>query len=58
MATVVEQLEHSISALAALDVDTLTDTELHELTVAAQRLRDRLTAAAVPVVARWHARGV
>jgi hypothetical protein len=61
MATVddtLEQLEHSISALAALDVDVLTDAELHEITVATQRLRDRLTAVTVPVVARWHARRV
>lgn len=61
MATVgdiLEELERSLNALAALDVDTLSDVELHRVTIAAQRSRDRLTAATVPAVARWDARGV
>jgi hypothetical protein len=51
-------VEQGIDAIAALDVDTLTDAELHALTVASQRLRDRLAAVAAPVVARWDARAV
>jgi hypothetical protein len=58
MASVLEIVEHGIDALAAVDPDTLTDAELHEITVASQRLRDRLAAAAAPVVARWDARAV
>ena len=57
-ADVLERLEHSIGAFALLDVDSLTDAELHQLTVTTQRLRDRLTAVTVPAVARWDDRAV
>jgi hypothetical protein len=55
---ILEQLERSLNALAALDVDTLSDVELHRVTVASQRCRDRLTAVTVPTVARWDATSV
>lgn len=57
-ADVLERLEHSIGAIAQLDVDSLTDAELHQLTVTTQQLRDRLTAVTVPTVARWDDRAV
>ena len=42
MEFVVEQLAEAIDALAALDVDTLSDAELHGLVVAMERQRARL----------------
>jgi hypothetical protein len=51
-------LDDGLAALAAIDVDTLTDEELHELTVTTHRVRDRLTATAAAIVARWDARAV
>ncbi len=58
VADVVEHLQNSLDALASLDVDTLSDTDLHHLTVHTRRIQDRLTAAAVPAMARWDARAV
>ena len=54
----VAALEASIDALAAAGVDELDDESLHELTVATQRLRDRLEVAAGRLLARWDARQV
>lgn len=53
-----ERLEHDTAALSTIDVDTLSDAELHAVTVGSQRARDRLAAAAAPVVARWDSRVV
>lgn len=58
MSSGVGLLEQGIDALAAMDVDALTDAELHELAVMSLRLRDRLAAVTAPVVARWDARTV
>ena len=52
----VEQLAEATDALAALDPDTLTDGELHELVVAVQRQRARLGAATAGLLARWDSR--
>jgi hypothetical protein len=58
MLSAVDIIEQGVEALASVDVDSLTDLELHEITVASRLLCDRLTAAAVPAVARWNARSV
>ena len=58
MSAVVETLEASIDALTDVDLDGLDDGSLHELTVATQRLRDRLEVAAGRVLARWDTRQV
>jgi hypothetical protein len=51
-------LERAIGEIAALDVDALTDDELHEQLVALQRMADRLTAVIAPLARRWDARQV
>jgi hypothetical protein len=58
MAAALSLLDDGLDALCALDVDAMTDAELHELTVATHRFRDRLTAATATIVARWDARRV
>jgi Domain of unknown function (DUF222) len=57
-AAVVERLEETVSDLLAVDPDTLSDGELHELVVAVQRQRARLGAAAAELLSRWDYRGV
>jgi hypothetical protein len=54
----VETLHEAISALAAIDLDALSDLELDHLTIALHRERHRLDAAAATVTARWEARGI
>ena len=58
MVALIERLVEVIDDLATLDVDTLTDEELHHVTVALQRQRARLGAAAAACLARWDTRGV
>lgn len=58
MSSPIGLVEQGVEALAALDVDALTDAELHEITIASQRLRDRLAAVTAQVVARWDAKAV
>ena len=53
-----EQLTSAIDALTALDIDALTDTELHTAVVSLQRLGDRLTVITAPLLQRWHHRQV
>ena len=53
-----EQLTNAIDALTALDIDALTDTELHTAVIGLQRLGDRLTVIAAPLLERWHHRQV
>jgi Domain of unknown function (DUF222) len=55
---VVAAFEEAITSLGAVDLDTLDDDALHDLTVATQRLRDRFELAAGRVLARWDTRGV
>jgi Domain of unknown function (DUF222) len=55
---VVAAFEEAIGSLDAVDLDTLDDDALHDLTVATQRLRDRFELAAGRVLARWDTRGV
>jgi hypothetical protein len=52
----VEQLQEAITAVRALDPDTLTDDELHELVVALHRQNHRLAGARARLVARWDRR--
>jgi hypothetical protein len=53
-----EQLDAAIDAVLALDVDTLSDAELHEAVVELQRQRARLGVAAARLLARWDRRQV
>lgn len=54
----VDQVHTAIDALAALDVDTLTDAELDEVTITVQRERHRLAAVSAKLTARWDDRQV
>jgi hypothetical protein len=58
MAVWTELLERDIEALDGIDLDSLSDEALQDLTVATQRLGDRLAAVSASIVARWDARGV
>jgi hypothetical protein len=58
MSAGVETLEAAIDALTDVDLDGLDDGTLHELTVATQRLRDRLDVSAGRLLARWDDRQV
>lgn len=51
-------LSGAIDALAAVDVDSLTDAELHAAVVSVQRLGDRLAVVAAPLLERWKHREV
>lgn len=51
-------LRRSVEAVRAIDLDSLTDGELHELAIATQQLCGRLTAATAPLLQRWEQRGV
>ena len=55
---VVEELRETVDRLADLDVDTLSDPELHDAMVDLQRQRARLGAIASGLLARWDHRGV
>jgi hypothetical protein len=52
----VELVERAVSAVATVDVDALSDAELHDHVVGLQRLTDRLVAATAALVQRWDAR--
>ena len=52
------KLDQALAELAAVDVDTLTDTELQHLVVGVQPRRDRLGAVAARPLERWDSRGV
>jgi len=54
----VEQLDAAIDAALTLDVDALTDAELHDAVVELQRQRARLGVAAARLLARWDQRQV
>jgi hypothetical protein len=54
----VEQLDAAIDAALALDIDTLSDPELHDALVDLQRQRARLGVAAARLLARWDGRQV
>jgi Domain of unknown function (DUF222) len=58
MFEVIEQLDDTVSDLLAVDVDTVTDSELHEIVVALHRQSHRLAAARARLLARWETRGV
>lgn len=51
-------LSGAIDALAAVDVDALTDAELHAAVVSLQRLGDRLAVVGAPLLQRWKHREV
>ena len=53
-----ELLEQGIDGLDAVDLDALSESELHVLAVATQRLDDRLRAVSAAIVARWDSLGV
>ena len=54
----VDQLHEAINTLAGVDVDTLPDAALDELTIQLQRERHRLDAVAATLQARWDQRGL
>jgi hypothetical protein len=58
MGSTVEALQQTLEAIAAVDLDTLTDGELDDELVALLRLRHRLDAAIARRAARWEASGV
>jgi hypothetical protein len=51
-------LSEAVDALAAVDVDGLTEAELHAMVVSIRRLGDRLAVVAAPLVERWQRRQV
>src|SRR3954469_18653149 len=53
-----QALRDTVDALHAIDVDGLSDTELHELVTGLQREGERLEAAQARLLARWDARCV
>lgn len=57
-ATQVAELHDQLDQLLALDLDTLTDTELDETLIDLQRARARLGAATARLVQRWAQRGI
>jgi Domain of unknown function (DUF222) len=54
----VEPLDRAIDGLLALDPDTLTDTELHEVVVGLQLQAHRLAAARAKLTAAWDGRQI
>lgn len=50
------ELPDAIDALLAVDVDTLTDTELHHAVLAIERRRHRLAALSARLLSAWDAR--
>ncbi len=58
MLAALQHLDAALAELAALDVDTLDDSELHDLVVAVHARRDRLGIIAATPLARWDGRGV
>jgi hypothetical protein len=55
---VLERLNEAIDAVADVDVDTLTDSQLDEFVIALQRARHRLVGATTGALARWDGVGV
>lgn len=51
-------ISSAIDALAGVDLDSLTDAELHATVISVQRLGDRLAVVAAPLVERWQHRQV
>ncbi len=51
-----DRVAGGLQALAAIDLDALTDAELHDLVMALPKLADRITAVAAPALQRWDAR--
>jgi hypothetical protein len=51
-------LDAAIDALHALDLDALSDTQLHHLAVGLEQRCSRLAAVRAGVAARWDGRGV
>jgi hypothetical protein len=58
MGSTVEALQQTLEAVAAVDLDTLTDGELDDELVALVRLRHRLDGTIARRAARWEASGV
>ena len=54
----VEHLREAVDRLAELDVDEMSDRELHDAVTALQRQRARLGSVAATLLARWDGRGV
>ena len=54
----VEQLRGAVDRLAELDLDELSDAELHDTVIALQREQARLGSVAAGLLARWDRRGV
>ncbi len=55
---VLEALDRAIDGLLALDPDTLTDTELHEVVIGLQSQSHRLAAARAKLTAPWDSRQI
>ena len=55
---VVQRLDDVAATLAAIDLDALSDDELHALTIGARRALERLTVGVGRCLARWDARTV
>jgi Domain of unknown function (DUF222) len=51
-------ISSAIDALCDVDVDALSDAELHAIVVSLQRLGDRLTIVGAPLLERWRQRQV
>lgn len=58
MEGVLDRLGDAVAALTEVDVDVLTDPELHALVVGVERLSAQLTVAAAPLLDRWAQRQV
>ena len=56
MAGRLADLEEAIDSLSTVDVDALTDGELHDAVVELQRQRARLGAFAATLIRRWDQR--
>jgi phage gp46-like protein len=54
----VDRLDTAVSDLLEVDLDALTDGELHELVVAVQRQSNRLSALRAKLISAWDGRGV
>jgi hypothetical protein len=58
MVSALELVASAVDELRELDLDSLTDGELHDLAVGLYGLGDRLTAATAPLLDRWQHSGV
>jgi len=58
MLAALQQLDEALAAIAAVDVDSLTDSEVDEFVIAVQRHRHRLAATTAPSLSRWDRRAV